>query len=87
MEFDVDTIDSRFRTNKSEAKEFPVWFDAITQAIVNKRRVNGQVMFKSRFFLNETKGINKPEFIDTAKDTVKAFKPLYTFLRRSGGNY
>ena len=83
MEFDIDTLGSPFRTQESKAKEFPVWKSAIRDAILNKKRINGQVMFKSRFFLTETKGIDKSQFIETAKRTIKAFKPLYDFLRKS----
>ena len=81
MEFDIDTLGAPFRKKDTKAKEFPVWLPAIKAAIVNKRRINGQVMFKSRFFFNETKGIDKPQFIETVKGTIKAFKPLYGFLR------
>ena len=81
MEFDIDTLGFPFRTQESKAKEFPVWKSAIRDAILNKKRINGQVMFKSRFFLTETKGIDKSQFIETAKRTIKAFKPLYGFLR------
>ena len=83
MEFDIDTLGAPFRNRESKTKEFPIWRSAIRDAIVNKKRINGQVMFKSRFFLAETKGIDKPKFIETAKDTIKAFKPLYDFLRKS----
>ena len=38
-------------------------------------------MFKARFFYNDTKDIDKPGFIKTAKKTIKAFKPLYKFIR------
>ena len=82
MEFDIDTLGAPFRKKDSKAKEFPVWLPAIKAAVVNKKRINGQVMFKSKFFFNETKGIDKPQFIETAKRTIKAFKPLYDFLRK-----
>jgi len=82
MEFDIDTLGAPFRKKNSKAKEFPVWQSAIREAILHKKRINGQVMFKSRFFFAETKGIDKPEFIETAKTTIKAFKPLYNFLRK-----
>lgn len=82
MEFNIDTLGSPFRKKNSKTKEFPVWLQAIKAAIVNKKRINGQVMCKSKFFLNKTKGIDKPEFIETAKTTVKAFKPIYDFLRK-----
>lgn len=83
MEFDVDTLGSPFRGKGSKAREFSIWLPAIKDAIVNKKRINGQVMFISRFLFNETKGIERAEFIKTAKATVKAFKPLYDFLRKS----
>lgn len=81
MEFNVDTLGSPFRRKNSKTKEFPIWVDAIGSAVKKKGNVNGQVMFKSRFFLQETAGIEKPEFIETSKQTIKAFKPLYEFLK------
>lgn len=84
MEFDIDTLGPPFRTKQSKAKEFPVWLHAVRAAIVYKRgTINTQVGFRSRFYLNQTKGIEKPQFIKTAKDTLKAFKPLYDFLGKS----
>lgn len=80
MEFSIDTMGSPFSSRGSKAKEFPIWWEAIQNAIINKKRINGQVAFRARFFLNETKGINKPEFIKTAEKTLKALKPLYDFL-------
>jgi hypothetical protein len=81
MEFDIDTLGPPFRAKKSEAKELPVWKQALKEAITNKKNVNAQVMFKSRFYYKETKGIiDKPGFIKTADSTAKAFKSLYNFL-------
>jgi hypothetical protein len=81
MEFNIDTFGSPFREKKSKTKEFPIWRDAIESAIRKKKGINGQVMFRSRFFLNQTKRIETPKFIETAKKTVASFKPLYEFLR------
>lgn len=83
MEFDIDTLGPPFRKRNSKVKEFPLWKHAIIDAVLHKKRINGQVMFKARFFLDEGNGIDKPEFIGTAKSTIKAFKPLYHFLRKS----
>lgn len=80
MEFDIDTLGSPFKTKKSKAKEFSVWKHALKEAIINKRNVNAQVMFKSRFYLKETKGIDTPDFITTAKKTAEEFRQLYDFL-------
>jgi uncharacterized protein YktB (UPF0637 family) len=81
MEFNIDTLGPPFRSKNSKAKEFPIWRQEMKDAITNKRRVNAQVMFKSRFYLKETKGIESSEFIKTAEKTVKAFRPLYDYLR------
>lgn len=81
MEFNIDTLGVPFRNKGSKLKEFPIWWPTIKEAILNKRRINGQVMFKSRFFF--TDGIEKPQFIKKAEETVKAFIPLYEFLRKS----
>lgn len=81
MEFNIDTVGSPFRRNNSPVKEYPMWITAIKNAVLDKKGINGQVMFKARFYLKETKGIDKPQFIYTAKDTIKAFKPLYDFLK------
>jgi hypothetical protein len=81
LEFNIDTMGAPFRKMNSETKEFPVWIDAISAAVTRKRNINGQFMIKARFFLGETDGIDRPEFIATAKRTIKAFKPLYDFLK------
>lgn len=83
MEFNIDTLGTPFREKISKAKEFPVWLPAIKTAILSKKRINGQVQFRTKFFFRETKGIEKPQFIETAKDTVRAFKPLYDFLQKA----
>ena len=80
MEFDIDTLGSSFRSKDSKAKEFPVWKLALREAIINKKNVNAQVKFNSRFYFNKTKDIDSPEFVQTAQRTVKAYKPLYDFL-------
>ena len=83
MEFNIDTLGSPFRNKNSKVKEFPIWGPTLRDAVRNKKNVNAQVMFKSRFFLNETKDIDKSKFIKTAKATLKAFKPLYSFLQKN----
>lgn len=83
MEFNIDTLGSPFRNKNSKVKEFPIWGPTLRDAVRNKKNVNAQVMFKSRFFLNETKDIDKPKFIKTTKATLKAFKPLYSFLQKN----
>ena len=80
MEFDIDTLGSPFSSKESKAKKFPVWKQALKEAIINKKNVNAQVMFKSRFYFNKTKGIDTPEFIKTAEKTIVAYKPLFEFL-------
>lgn len=81
MEFNIDTLGAPFKRRTSKTKEFPIWFPAIKGAIENKRKINAQVMFKARFYLTETKGIDKPQFINVAESTIETFKPLYQFLR------
>lgn len=83
MEFNIETFGTPFKKANSKVKEFPIWMPAIKEAILNKRKVNGQVMFKVKFYLNETKGIDKPQFINVAKSTINALKPLYNFLHKS----
>jgi hypothetical protein len=80
MEFSMDTMGSPFRPKKSKTKEYSIWWDAIKKAILNKTRINGQAAFRARYFLNETKGIDKPEFIKTAEKTIEGFRLLYDFL-------
>ena len=83
IEFNIDTLGRPFKDKNSKVKESPVWLPAIKEAILKKKNINGQVMFKSRFFLNGTKGIDKSGFIKTAEKTVMSYKPLYEFLRKS----
>lgn len=81
MEFNIDTIDRIFKNKKIKAKEFPIWYPAIKSAVLNKSKINGQIMFKARFYYTDTKNIDKLGFIKTAEKTIKAFKPLYKFIR------
>ena len=81
MEFNIDTLGKKFKNKKTKAKEFPIWHQAIKSAVLNKSKINGQIMFKARFFYNDTKDIDKPGFIKTAEKTIKSFKPLYKFIR------
>jgi len=81
MEFNIDTLGKKFINKKTKTKEFPIWYPAIKSAVLNKSKINGQIMFKARFFYNDTKDIDKPRFIKTAEKTINAFKPLYKFIR------
>lgn len=81
MEFNIDTLGSPFRQKKSKCKEFPIWRNVLKDTILNKKKVNGQIMFKAIFYYRDNKGIETIDFIKTAKDTVKALKPLYDFLK------
>jgi len=81
LEFNIDTLGHPFSKPKSKVKELPIWYSAIRTAILHKGSVNAQLMFKSRFYLKDTKDIDKPKFIKTAEKALIAFKPLYAFLR------
>lgn len=83
MEFDIDTLGAPFKKRASGVREFQMWKAAIGEAVLNKKGVNGQVMFKVRYYFSETKDIHNPSFIKTAKHTIEALKPLYDFLRGS----
>jgi len=85
LEFSIDTLGKAFRKDESKVKEFPVWLEAVRSAIVKKKNINGQVMFKCRFYLADARGIKTPQFIDTSKETIKALEPLYSFLNRKNG--
>jgi len=79
--FDLDVMGKPFMKKNSKTKQSSIWFQALNEAIINKRNLNGQVAFWTKFFLNETKGIDKPEFIKTVKSTLKNLKPLYEYLK------
>ena len=81
--FDVDTKGPPFIKKKSKTKEFPVWYEAIKTAVLNKKGVNGQLRFGVRFYFDETPHIDSPEFLNTARDTLKELKLLYNFLVKS----
>ena len=81
--FDVDTKGPPFIKKKSKTKEFPVWYEAIKTAVLNKKGVNGQLRFGVRFYFDETAHIDSPEFLNTARDTLKELKLLYNFLVKS----
>lgn len=83
MEFSIDTLGSGFSKKDSSVKEFPIWREALKEAIINKKKINGQVMFKCRYFYDEVKNIDKPEFLNTARKNIYAFDRLYKFLRES----
>ena len=79
--FDLEVMGKPFMKKNSKTKQSSIWFQALYEAIINKRNLNGQVAFYTKFFLNETKGIDKPEFINTMKSTLKNLKPLYDYLK------
>jgi hypothetical protein len=81
MEFSLDTVGSPFRSKKSRTREMRVWWPAFKNAVSEKKGINAEVQFIARFFYRETKGIDRPQFIETAKDTVQSFNPLYDFLK------
>jgi hypothetical protein len=70
MRFNVDTLGKPFKKNNSKVKEFPIWRQVVRDAIINKRRINGQIMFITRFYIEDAKGIHTPHFINTAKETI-----------------
>jgi len=81
LDFNLDVIGEPFIQSDSKTKMSLVWFQALQEAIVNKRNMNGQFALIAKYFLNETKGIDKPEFIKTVKSTMKNMKPLYEYLK------
>lgn len=80
LEFHIDTFGAPFLNDKSKVKEFPIWFQAIKEAILNKRMINAQTMFKVRFYLDETPNIENEKFLITARKAIEALHPLYSFL-------
>lgn len=83
LEFHMDTVGEPFRDDQSKVKKFPIWFDALKEAILNKRMVNAQTMFKVRFYLEETPNIDNETFLITARKALEALYPLYQFLTTS----
>ena len=79
--FNLDVIGKPFMKKDSKTKQSSIWFQALYEAIINKRNLNGQIAFYTKFFLNETKGIESPKFINDVKTTLKNMKPLYDFLK------
>jgi hypothetical protein len=79
--FSLDVMGKPFMKKNSKTKQSSIWFQALYEAIINKKNMNGQVAFYTKFFLNETKGIDKPEYIKTVKSTLKNLKPLYEYLK------
>jgi hypothetical protein len=80
LEFHIDTFGPPFFNRESKVKMFPIWFEAIKDAVVNKRKINAQVMFKARFYYAETEDIEQASFLQTAQQTLNNLKPLYAFL-------
>ena len=79
--FSLDAVGEPFQQKETKTKLSPIWFQALQEAIINKRKLNGQVAFISIFFLNETKDIDNPKFINTVKTTLSNIKPLYEYLK------
>ena len=77
----LDTMGKPFRKESSKTKESKIWFQALKDAIIHKRNINGQVAFIVKFFRHETKGIETPKFLNEVKKTLKELKPLYDFLK------
>jgi hypothetical protein len=42
--------------------------------------INAQTMFEVRFYLDETPNIDNEKFLITARKTIEALHPLYSFL-------
>ena len=80
LEFHIDTFGSPFIGNTSKVKEFPIWFKTLKEAITSKRSINAQTMFKARFYLYENPNIDSEKFLITARKTLEALHPLYSFL-------
>ena len=85
LEFHIDTFGAPFLDDKSKVKAFPIWFQALKEAILNKRKVNAQTMFKVRFYLDDTPNLDNEKFLDTARKTLESLKPLYSFLSQTNG--
>ena len=79
--FNLDAVGKPFIQTKSKTKLSSIWIQALQDAIINKRNLNGQVAFIARFFLHETKNITKPMFLNEVKNTLKEMKPLYDYLK------
>lgn len=80
LEFHIDTFGPPFFNSGSKVKAFPIWFEAIKDAVVNKRKINAQVMLKVRFYYTDTEDIEQASFLHTAQRTLNNMKPLYDFL-------
>ena len=79
--FNIDAVGKPFIQKKSKTKLSSIWIQALQDAIINKRNLNGQVGFIAKFFLYETKNIDKPIFLNEVKNTLKEMKPLYDYLK------
>jgi len=80
LEFHIDTFGKPFLEDKSKVKVFPIWFQALKEAILSKSMINAQTMFKARFYLDETPNIDNEKFLITARKAITALHPLYSFL-------
>ena len=79
--FNIDAVGKPFQKKNSKTKQSPIWFQALQEAIINKKNLNGQIAFMVRFFFTETKGINSTKFLNEVKQTLKEMKPLYDYLK------
>ena len=79
--FNLDVIGKSFSNKKSIAKISSIWFPAFQEAIINKKNLNGQVAFITKYFYKNTKGIDQTKFLETVKATLKNYKPLYDYLK------
>lgn len=80
LEFSIDTFGKPFIDGKTKVKSFPIWYQALKDAILSKHRINAQTMFKTRFYFGETPNIENEAFLTTARNTLEALQPLYSFL-------
>ncbi len=79
LDFKIDTAD--FLRPVPDVKVFSLWFKTAQEAILNRGRINLQLMFRARFPYDKVRKIQTPMFVQTALQTVKNFKPLYELLR------
>jgi hypothetical protein len=79
-------LDFKFETfrqgrQKGGTKFFPLWYETFLSALQSSRRGNFQLQFSARFPYKYEK-TKTPEFANVALETIKAFKPLYTMIKR-----
>lgn len=79
LDFSVETF--RQGSQKGDTKLYPLWFDALSDAVQNKRGANFQLQFRTRFPYKYEE-MKTPVFAEVVVETVKAFKPVYTMLKK-----